>query len=921
MMRQYQATKESLDEHTILFFRLGDFYEMFFEDAARAAPILGVVVTHRAGVPMCGIPYHALDSYLIKALRSGLKVAICEQTEDPKLAKGLVRREITRIISPGSITEDAILDAGTSNFLASVYASKKDGFGLAVLELSTGSFAVESCDDETALTEALRRIAPSETLISDEQHGLLAPALIRDVAGTLTETNAWRYMTDQATDTLTRHFHVHSLEGYCGTGALPSWVQAAGALLHYVRHELRQSIDHVRSLDVRNGSAFLTLDECTCRNLDLLPFPGGRPENETLLGVLDGTCTPMGKRMLRSWIRSPLRDRESIFNRQEAVAELIGGRRLLSDIRTALSDIRDFERVMTRLETGSGNARDIRALTDSLRQVPTVRALIADTQCPMLRSLRESMHELLELTAELATAIVDDPPLTIREGDIIREGYNEQLDDYRRASAEGHNWIAQYQAEQAAATGIKNLRIRRNSIFGFYIEISKGQLSHVPDTYIRRQTMVNGERFITPELKEYEEKIVGAQSKANALEYELFQTLRGKICTALAEIQDTAAAIAQLDVLQGFADRALALGYSRPIVDDSQDLRILGGRHPVVEIQPGSERFVPNDTKLDGDRNQFILITGPNMAGKSTYIRQVAVLAVMAHLGSWVSANEMTLGVMDRVFTRVGAGDDLARGRSTFMVEMQETANILNNATPRSLIVLDEIGRGTSTFDGISIAWSVVEYLHNTPDRKARTLFATHYHELTNLASVLSGVKNYTVQVKEQGDNIVFLRRIVPGAADKSYGIHVARLAGMPLSVLNRANVILAGLENQKTLQPEPETQFGILAEPEEAEVSPYEPETPTMVQPDPEPESNPESEPETVQPEPVPETVQPVPEAIQPESETVQPEPEPEPVPEEVQPEPESESQKGAQAAKPRRRRSTPDVEDFQMDLFEDLF
>ncbi len=802
MMRQYRRTKEELDEHTLLFFRMGDFYEMFFDDAERAAPILGVALTRRAGAPMCGLPYHAVDAYVAKALRAGYKVAICEQTEDPKKAKGLVRREITRIVSAGSITEEAILNAGKANYLAAVYAGKRGGFGLAALELSTGELAVEECESEQELVEALRRVEPSETVIPNEQNDTLKLLLVPEVAGTLTETDAWQFLADQAEDVLTRHFHVHSLEGFCGAGVRPLWTQAAGALLHYVRQTLRRPLDHVRNLHVRNNGAFLTLDECTCRNLDLLPVPGGAPEAETLLGVLDGTRTPMGKRLLRSWIRSPLRQVEPILARQDVVEEFTRERKTLSTLRTRLAETRDIERVMTRLSGGSGNGRDLRALTDSLLQIPEIRTLLSPLRSPLLKHLCAELQDLPDLTAKLKSALVEAPPLTVREGGLIREGFSDELDAFRTATHNGHSWIAEYQAKQQAETGIRTLRIRRNNVFGFYIEVSKGQLANVPATYERRQTIVNAERYITPELKTYEEKIVGAQDKANALEYEIFQDLRELVCKHLSIIQKTASALAQLDVLQGFADRALALGYVRPKVDASQELTIVNGRHPIVELQPGSERFVPNDTQLDTRKQQILLITGPNMAGKSTYIRQVAVLAIMAHVGSYVSAESMHVGLVDRVFTRVGAGDDLARGRSTFMVEMQETANILNNATPRSLIVLDEIGRGTSTFDGLSIAWSVVEYLHNTPERKARTLFATHYHELTALAGALEGVCNYSVQVHEQGDRVIFLRRIIPGAADKSYGIHVARLAGLPGEVVARANVILSELEGQKSALP-----------------------------------------------------------------------------------------------------------------------
>ncbi len=802
MMRQYRRTKEELDDHTFLFFRMGDFYEMFFEDAELAAPILGVALTRRAGAPMCGLPYHAVDAYVAKALRAGYKVAICEQTEDPKKAKGLVRREITRIVSAGSITEDAILNAGKANYLASVYAGKRGGFGLAALELSTGELSVEECENEQALVEALRRVEPSETVIPNEQNERLKLLLVPEVAGTLTETDAWQFLADQAEDVLTRHFHVHSLEGFCGAGVRPLWTQAAGALLHYVRQTLRRPLDHVQNLHVRNNGAFLTLDECTCRNLDLLPVPGGAPEAETLLGVLDGTRTPMGKRLLRAWIRSPLRQVEPILERQDVVEEFTRERKTLSTLRTRLAETRDIERVMTRLSGGSGNGRDLRALTDSLLQIPEIRQLLAPLKATLLKHLCAELQDLPDLTAKLKSALVEAPPLTVREGGLIREGFSDELDAFRTATRNGHSWIAEYQAKQQTETGIRTLRIRRNNVFGFYIEVSKGQLANVPATYERRQTIVNAERYITPELKTYEEKIVGAQDKANALEYEIFQDLRELVCKHLSIIQKTASALAQLDVLQGFADRALALGYVRPKVDASHELEIVNGRHPIVELQPGSERFVPNDTQVDTQKQQILLITGPNMAGKSTYIRQVAVLAIMAHLGSYVSAESMHVGLVDRVFTRVGAGDDLARGRSTFMVEMQETANILNNATPRSLIVLDEIGRGTSTFDGLSIAWSVVEYLHNTPERKARTLFATHYHELTALADALEGVCNYSVQVHEQGDRVIFLRRIIPGAADKSYGIHVARLAGLPGEVVARANVILSELEGQKSALP-----------------------------------------------------------------------------------------------------------------------
>ncbi len=802
MMRQYRQAQQGLDDNTILFFRLGDFYEMFFDDAQRAAPILGVTITKRGGVPMCGIPYHAVEGYIAKAVQAGMKIAICEQVEDPKTTKGIVRREITRIITPGTLVEDAILDATANNFIASLYAHKNGTYGLAILDLSTGAFLAESCQDAAALTESVRRYAPSECLLSDEQSTL--PLFIElhqlKVIRTQTITDGWRYLFDHAQDVLLRHFKVHSLQGFSEDAKAP-WIQPAGALIHYVKEILHQDLVHLRSMTVRKNDDFLILDETTCANLDLLPHPG-RTEDQTLLGVFSETKTAMGKRLLRSWLRSPLRQAEAICVRQDAVADLIGNRRMLNALRAALVNVRDLERLITRLCGNAGNARDLRALADSLNQIPVLSQILAPAHAELLQALARQLDPLPDLTAELLRAIVEAPPVTIKEGGIIADGYHAELDELRMLAHQGHTWIANYQADEQNRTGIKTLKVRRNNVFGFYIEVSKGQASQVPDDYERRQTLVNAERFITPILKEYEQKIFGAQDKANAIELTLFTELRSQAAAAMAAIQETAAALAQVDVLQCFADRALALSYIRPTVDTSDRLEIKEGRHPIVESQSFEERFVPNDTIMNGSDQQFLLITGPNMAGKSTYIRQVAILAILAHTGSYVPADAMTIGVIDRIFTRVGAGDDLARGRSTFMVEMQEAANILNNATAKSLIVLDEIGRGTSTFDGISIAWSVAEYLHNTPSRKARTLFATHYHELTDLATTLPGIKNYTVQVREQGDTIVFLRRIVPGAADKSYGIHVARLAGMPDPIINRATEILESLENQKLNQP-----------------------------------------------------------------------------------------------------------------------
>ncbi len=793
MMRQYRRIKAELPEGVILLFRLGDFYEMFLDDAREAAPILGVALTHRAGVPMCGVPYHAIDSYLAKLIRAGKKAAVCDQMEEPAQAKGIVRREVTRVVTPGTITEDEILDAARNNYLAALYAGK--GLGLALLDLSTGALTVEAAADAAALAEHLKRVAPSECLVGREQRAdpRLATLLAEGAAGTVTETDDWTLEYDFAYDHLLRHFKVHSLEGY-GCEGQAVLVCPAGALLHYVHEELRHTVSHIRSLRINHARDFLMLDESTCVNLDLIP-QRGKAQEATLLGVLNNTQTPMGARLLRSWLVRPLRQAAAIRARLDTVEAFTKQRLLLNDLREKLATVRDLERLIARIGTGRGNARDVKALAVSLLPVPVIRERMEDAEPALLRETAARLHPLPELVDLIHTAIADTPAVGLKDGGIIRPGYSAELDELRGLASEGHAWLAKYQASEQERTGIKTLKVRHNKVFGFYIEVSKGQAGAVPPEYERRQTLVSAERYITPELKEYERKIFGAQERSTAMEFELFCALREKVVAQTAVIQETADALAQLDVLASLADRALALGYVRPEITENDALEIRDGRHPVIEQLPDAEQFVPNDTLLDCRRNQIMLITGPNMAGKSTYIRQVALIAIMAHTGSFVPARSAKIGLLDRVFTRVGAGDDLARGRSTFMVEMQEAANILNNATSKSLIVLDEIGRGTSTFDGISIAWAVAEYLHNTPRVKAKTLFATHYHELTDLAITLNGVKNYTVQVREHGDSVVFLRRIATGTADKSYGIHVARLAGMPDEVIDRSREILANLE------------------------------------------------------------------------------------------------------------------------------
>ena len=763
--RQYLALKREVPPGAILMFRIGDFYEMFGEDAIVAAPILGATLTHRGNQPMCGVPHHALNAYLAKLIRAGKTAALVDQVEDPKTAKGLVRRDITRIVTPGTVTEDGLLDETVNNYVAAV-----SGLGLALLDLATGEFGVEQYPTQEKLDEALERYNPAEMLVPDE-------------------TNAWTFSPDAALDCLTRHFKVLSLDGFGLTGKT-ELICAAGALLHYVGTTLRHSLAHVRKLRLRQADDGLVLDGGTIRHLQLLP--GGEVTKEaSLLGVLDVTKTPMGARTMRNWIARPLARAAEVNARLDAVGSFVDDRARLSSLRQLLTGVRDLERLIQKVDSGRANPRDLKALGTSLRPIPDIKASLP----PQLAGLQSSLFIQSGLVDLIDRSIADEPPIMLTDGGFIAAGYNADLDELRTIAHEGHRWLAEYQAKEQERTGIAKLKVKHVSTFGFVIEIPKGSVALAPADYIRRQTLTTGERYTTPELKEYEQKVLGAQERAVALEQNLFREILAAIAAKTVEVQETATAIGELDAIMSLADRALAAGYVRPTVDDSDVLDIRDGRHPIIEQLPDAEPFVPNAAFLNTSSDQIMLITGPNMAGKSTYIRQVATIAVMAQMGSWVPASEMRLGVLDRVFTRIGAGDDLARGRSTFLVEMQETANILNNATTKSLIVLDEIGRGTSTFDGISIAWSVAEYLHGKTTAKAKTLFATHYHELTDLADILPGVKNYTVRVKDEGGKVVFLRRIVPGVAEKSFGIHVGAMAGLPQEVVERAAQILKNLE------------------------------------------------------------------------------------------------------------------------------
>jgi DNA mismatch repair protein MutS len=820
MMQQYQRLRGSVPADVLLLFRLGDFYELFFEDAKEAAGLLNVALTKRNGVPMCGVPYHAAQNYIAKLIKAGKRVAICDQTSEPQPGR-IVTRDITQIISAGTVSELGLLEAKRANYLGAIY--EHDGiFGFAYSDLTTGEFRLMQLSTQGALADELARVGPSEILVSEEQREVFASiehALAHD---------SYAFLPEQATFTLCEHFKTKSLDGF-GCAEMPAAIGAAGAIIHYLKHQLRRKIDHLSSLRCESANDHVVLDAATQTNLDLVESRGAR--DTSLLAVLDRTVTPMGGRKLRSWILQPLRDLNELNRRQQMIADLLHESDLLGSLRSALKSIRDVERAAGRLSQASGNARDLVTLKNSLQQIPELKAQLGKlieriefgkcigapsrdalnsveaavsaateqaTRVPqgefLAHHLQNEIAEMPELAAKLQRAVVDDAPLALKEGGIFRDGFDSQLDELRNASRDGKNWINALQEREIAATGIKSLKVRFNSVFGYFIEITKSNLANVPAHYTRKQTTVGGERFITPELKEMEAKILGADERARNLEYSLFQKLREETLTELGPLQKTAGAIATLDTICSLAETARLFHYCRPELNQSCRLTICDGRHPVLDQNLVEEKFVPNDTELDGEKLRLAIITGPNMAGKSTYIRQVALIVLMAQIGSFVPATSAEIGLVDRIFTRVGANDDLSRGQSTFMVEMNETANIVNNATERSLIILDEIGRGTSTFDGLSIAWSVAEFLHDKI--KARTLFATHYHELTKLAVERKGVVNFNVAVREWNEQIIFLRKIVPGGADKSYGIQVARLAGLPKEILDRAKDILSHLEN-----------------------------------------------------------------------------------------------------------------------------
>ena len=801
MMRQYLEIKEKYKD-CLLFFRLGDFYEMFFDDAVTASKELDLTLTGRdcglpERAPMCGVPFHAVDSYVSRLISKGYKVAICEQLEDPALAKGLVERDVIRIITPGTVIEDQMLEKEENNFIASAFLSDRAA-GLAYCDVSTGSFMVEEItegDRMRALIDEITRVHPTEILVNEALYEV--PAFAKYVLPSyyVQKYSDSFYAYKSAYERLIRHFQVASLSGY-GCESMPGSVSSAGALMSYLEETQRNSLSHIHRISVVNHSSFMVLDTATRRNLELtMPLRADGNRKNTLLNLLNATCTSMGSRKLHDWIDRPLQSREEISMRQDSVEEFVRDILLRAAVRDRLSAMSDIERLCSKIVYGTLNARDCNALSSTLDAIPELKMLLASCSSAGIRRFLDEVDDLTELKNTLHAAIVDEPPAVIRDGGFIRSGYSQEIDELRSIRDNSHQWLQDFEQAERNNTGIKKLRIGYNRVFGYYIEVTRSNYNQVPEHYIRKQTLANAERFITPELKEMEDTILGADEKILALELKLFSELRDTLLTYTEKLQKNADLIAALDCFQSLASVAADHGYTRPNITEDGIILIRQGRHPIVENN-SRERFIPNDVYLDTSDNRLLIITGPNMAGKSTYMRQVALITLMAHIGSFIPASFADICIVDRIFTRIGASDDLASGQSTFMVEMSEMANIINNATSKSLLILDEIGRGTSTFDGLSIAWAILEHIADQKRCGAKTLFATHYHELTELEGKIPGVVNFRISVKEVGEDILFLRRIVKGSGDKSFGIQVARLAGLPKEILTRAKKILYDLEN-----------------------------------------------------------------------------------------------------------------------------
>jgi DNA mismatch repair protein MutS len=800
MVQQYLSIKQQYPD-AILFYRMGDFYEMFFEDAKIASRILEIALTSRnkkdeEPIPMCGVPHHAARNYIARLIERGFKVALCEQVEDPAKAKGLVKRDVVRVITPGLVVDTEILDARSNNFLMSLFVCQ-GRYGIAHLDISTGTFRVTESSDFDKITDECRRITPSESLLAQShRESPEIEALTKILGATSLNFLADKHFElETARTRLLKQFKTHSLEGF-GCNEWGAGISAAGSLLHYVDETQKGDLVHITGITSYSLSDFMVVDEVSKRNLELFETIWSGSKRGSLLGIVDQTVTAMGARLLRSWLQYPLLDVEQIKLRSDAVEKAKENLSVRRSMRQALQEIHDLQRLNARIALNRCNARDLVALKHSIESLPEIRALLNQLPSPLFERITSKWDDLADVAGLVDDAISDDPPLTTREGGMIKPGFDEGLDELIRSSRDGKDWISGLEAKERQATGINTLKVGFNKVFGYYIEVRKSHIKSVPVHYVRKQTLVNAERFITEDLKVYETKVLGAEEKRNQLEYELFCVVREKVAQNNRRIARMADVVSSVDVLLALAELADQNGYVKPRVHGGDSITLKESRHPVVEKLVSSERFVPNTIEMDASERQVHIITGPNMAGKSTLLRQVALLVLMAQIGSFIPAEEASIGIVDRVFTRVGALDSLAEGRSTFMVEMQETANILNNATERSLVILDEIGRGTSTYDGLSIAWAVAEYLHNWQDRGIKTLFATHYHELTDLALTKPRVKNYNIAVKEWNEEIIFLRKLVEGSTNRSYGIQVARLAGVPTEVLKRAKEILKNIES-----------------------------------------------------------------------------------------------------------------------------
>ena len=801
LMKQYFKIKSEHPD-TILFFRVGDFFETFEDDAKIASKVLGITLTKRSNgaagdVPLAGFPHHAVDNYLPKLVRAGYRVAICEQMEDPKFAKGIVKREVVEVVTPGVTLSDKLLDHKKNNYLASIFIYN-DLVGISFSDISTGDFFVYETR-LSELSEQFQLINPSEILYQKKDKEILERTLSKiNSTPRLTKIEDWIFNSDFCKELLTSHFNTITLKGF-GIERLTVGLIAAGVVLHYLQDTQKVNLSHINKITIYNPTDYMILDYSTKRNLEIISSMQDGGKEGSLLSVLDETQTAMGGRLLKNWVSAPLRNENTIKQRQNAVDELFKKKNRRNEISENLKEIGDLERLISKISTGRANARDLIALKSSLQKIPNIKTLLSDFSDSTLNKIYNSLDDLSDVVNKISESILDNPAGSLNEGGIIKNGYSEELDELREIAFHGKDWLAKFQQSEREKTQIPSLKVSFNKVFGYYIEISNAHKNKIPENYIRKQTLVGSERYITPELKEFEEKILNAEERINTLEYQLFNEVRIFVSHRTEEIQKNAKLIGMLDVLNSFAEVADKYNYVKPEINSGDEIVLIKSRHPVVErILPPGEKFTPNDCRLNNSEQQIILLTGPNMAGKSVFLRQVGLIVLLAQIGSFVPAEKATIGIVDRIFTRVGASDNISAGESTFLVEMQEAANILNNATSKSLILLDEIGRGTSTFDGISIAWAITEYLHENPKVAAKTLFATHYHELNEMADLFPRIKNYKVEVREYDDKVIFLHRVNPGKADHSYGIQVAMMAGLPQFVTNRAKEILNNLESKE---------------------------------------------------------------------------------------------------------------------------